>query len=52
MGFTGACYIIEFVMKYGVIWIIFLNELLLYTIFLCKAKGSHEHIQPPLWWMS
>ena len=47
-GFTGAHYIIEFVMTYGVIWVIFLNELLLYMIFLCKAKGSHECVQPPL----
>ena len=29
-------------------WIIFLNESLLYTISLCKAKGSREHVQPPL----
>ena len=48
MGFAGAHYTIEFVMIYGVVWIIFLNVLLLYTIFLCKANGSCECVQPPL----
>ena len=48
MGFTGARYIIEFVMTYGVIWIIFLNVSLLYMIFLYKANGSRERAQPPL----
>ena len=35
-------------MTYGVVWIILLNVLLLYTIFLCKANGSREHVQRPL----
>ena len=48
VGFTGAHYIVEFVMTYSVIWIIFLNVSLLYTIFLRKANGSHERVQPPL----
>ena len=48
VGFAGACYTIEFVMTYSIIWIIFLNVSLLYTIFLCKANGSRERIQPPL----
>ena len=48
VGFTGARYIIEFVMTYGVIWIIFLNVSLLYMIFLYKANGSRERAQPPL----
>ena len=47
-GFAGACYTIEFVMTYSIIWIIFLNVSLLYMIFLCKANGSHERVQPPL----
>ena len=47
-GFAGARYIIEFVMTYDVVCFIFLNISLLYTIFLCKANGSHEHVQPPL----
>ena len=47
-GFARACYTIEFVMTYSVVWIIFLNVSLLYTIFLCKDNSSHEHVQPPL----
>ena len=47
-GFTGACYTTEFVMTYGIIWIIFLNVSLLYMIFQCKANGSRERVQPPL----
>ena len=48
MGFAGARYTIEFVITYSVVWIIFLNVSLLYTIFLCKANGSHKRVQPPL----
>ena len=47
-GFIGARYTIEFVMIYDVVWIIFLNVLLLYTIFLCKASGSRECVLSPL----
>ena len=47
-GFAGARYDVDFVMTYGIVWIIFPNVSLLYTIFLCKVYGSRERVRPPL----
>ena len=37
-GFAGACYDVDFVMTYGIVWIIFPKVLPLYMIFLCKVR--------------
>ena len=47
-GFPGARYIIEFVMTYGVVWIIFLNVSLLYTIYHVKQM-AHVNVSNLLW---
>ena len=47
-GFAGARYVVDFVMTYSVVWIIFSNVSLLYKIFLCKVYDSRERVQPPL----
>ena len=47
-GFAGARYDVDFVMTYGIVWIIFPNVSPLYTIFLCKVYGSRERVRPPL----
>ena len=46
---AGARYDVDFLMTYGVVWIIFPNVSPLYTIFLCKVYGSRECVRPPLW---
>ena len=47
-GVRWACYTIEIVMTYGVVWIIFLNISLLYMIFYVKQM-AHVNASNLLW---
>ena len=48
MRFAGARYDVGFAITYGIVWIVFPNVSLLFTIFLCEVYGSRERDRPPL----